>query len=46
MKAAGRARAREVVIVKPENPPGARLVIKTLADGAERATSVEELLQE
>jgi histidyl-tRNA synthetase len=46
MKAAGRARAREVVIVKPENPPASRLVIKTLSDGAERATSVEELLQE
>jgi histidyl-tRNA synthetase len=46
LKAAGRARAREVVIVKPENPPAARLVIKTLSDGAERATSVEELLQE
>ena len=46
MKAASRARARHVVIVRPEQPPEIRLVIKTLADGAEQMMSIAQILQD
>jgi len=44
VKAAARARARYVAIVRPEAAPDARLVVRTLADGTERTMSIEQLV--